>query len=513
LKRLNCRQHLAAFAFTKAACAIAFLLLAISIKAQAKNIYAAPGGSDSNAGTQSQPVATPRKALQLASPGDTIFLRGGRYPMERFLWIDKPNVAISSQSGERALLAGSNTDSQTSPPSIIIVVANNVSLINLDIEGGSYYALKIDLDNNKTTNGVVVKGCRIRNSGRDCVKTFNADNLLIEDCEIGPSGLRDPSNAEGIDSIGSVGVTIRNSFVHDTATTGIYLKGGARDGIVERNRFERCGNSGLLLGQDTDPEYMRDGAKYEAINCVARNNIISAVESAGIGTYSGDNIRFENNTVYDAARKNQAGFYVVTNGRGVPAQRITFKNNIVVILGERPAVFILNLADRLVCDSNIYHAPNASKPFRRETKSTGEQYDAWSFVDWKANMNLDSHSILADPMLEGDLLKPRSGSPAFDNGESLPQVKTDYAGIARPQGSGYDIGAHEGRASGGAASARPKAETTGSESSSETALTRSTALIGGAGFGALAAVAAMAFTRKRGAKNRAIRARRTWSER
>ncbi len=346
------------------------------------------------------------------------------------------------------MLAGANTEGPSSPPSVVIVVANNVSLINLDIDGGSYYALKIDLDNNKTTNGVVVRGCRIHNSGRDCIKTFNADNLLIEDCEIGPSGLRDPSNAEGVDSIGSVGITIRGCYVHDTATTGIYLKGGARDGIVERNRLERCGNSGILLGQDTDLEYMRDNARHEAINCVARNNIISGAESAGVGSYSGDNVRFENNTVYDVARKNQAGFYVVINSRETPSQRITFKNNVVVVLGERPAVFVLNLMDRLACDNNVYYAPSANRPFRREVKATG-QYDAWSFADWKSSMNADSHSRLADPMLDaGNLLKPRAGSPVFDNGETLLGVKTDYSGIARPQGAAYDIGAHEGRGGG-----------------------------------------------------------------
>ena len=141
---------------------LGLILLAAAVEARAKNIYASPSGNDGNPGTLAQPVATPRKALQLASAGDAIFLRNGRYSMERFLWVDKPNLTISSQPGERAVLAGANTEGPSSPPSVVIVVANNVSLINLDIDGGSYYALKIDLDNNKTTNGVVVRGCRIR---------------------------------------------------------------------------------------------------------------------------------------------------------------------------------------------------------------------------------------------------------------------------------------------------------------------------------------------------------------
>jgi hypothetical protein len=64
-------------------------------------------------------------------------------------------------------------------------------------------------------------------------------------------------------------------------------------------------------------------------------------------------------------------------------------------------------------------------------------------------MKVDTGSLFADPLLdEGQLFKPRPGSPAFDRGEALSEVKTDYAGIARPQGAAYDIGAHEGRGSG-----------------------------------------------------------------
>ena len=36
-----------------------------------------------------------------------------------------------------------------------------------------------------------------------------------------------------------------------------------------------------------------------------------------------------------------------------------------------------------------------------------------------------------------------TGSPAIDAGLTIPDVTNDYAGTARPQGSGYDIGAFE----------------------------------------------------------------------
>jgi hypothetical protein len=423
------------------------LLLGFSLTAEAsaKTIYVAKNGDDRNPGTLSQPLATPAKAIDIASPGDTIYLRQGRYGIERFLWIDKANLTIASNPGEKAAIVGGTEENDKNPTSVIITVADNISILNLEIVGGSYYGIKVDIDKQPTSKGVTIRGCYIHGSGRDCIKTFNADNLLIEDCEIGPSGLRDSSNAEGIDSIGSVGVAIRNCYVHDAATTGIYLKGGARNGVIEGNRVEHSRGSGILLGQDTDLEFMRDKSRYECLDSVARNNIIIDTQYAGIGTYSGSNVRFENNTIYEAAKQGQAGFYVVWNSREVAAQKITFKNNIVVVNSHRPQVFLFNLADQLVCEANLYFG---NRLFRRESKALG-RVDDWTFPQWKQGMKVDTRSLFADPLLDEDqLFKPRPGSPAFDRGEALGEVKTDYAGITRPQGAAFDIGAHEGRGSG-----------------------------------------------------------------
>ncbi len=431
--------------FVRLACLLAFFCFTFLSQAHAKTIYVAKNGNDRNAGTLSQPVATPAKALDIASPGDTIYLREGRYVIERFLWIDKANLTIASNPGEKAAIVGGTEENDKNPTSVIVTAANNISILNLEIEGGAYYGIKVDIDKEPTSKGVTIRGCYIHGSGRDCIKTFNADNLLIEDCEIGPSGVRDPSNAEGIDSIGSVGVTIRNCYVHDAATTGIYLKGGARNGLVERNRVEHSRGSGILLGQDTDLEFMRDKTKYECLDSVARNNIIWDTQYAGIGTYSGSNVRFENNTIYEAAKQGQAGFYVVWNSREVPAQKVSFKNNIVVVNSHRPQVFLFNLSDQLVSDSNLYFG---NRLFRRESKALG-RIDDWTFPEWKQGLKVDGRSLFADPSLdENRLFKPRAGSPAFDRGETVAEVKTDYTGVARPQGVAYDIGAHEGKGSG-----------------------------------------------------------------
>ena len=421
------------------------LLAAAHSQAFARTIIVANSGRDSNdQATLSAPLASPARALEIAARGDTIYLRGGYYNIATSVWVNKENLTIASYPGETAYLRGHYEEGAGSPLSMVTIVASHVLLLGLDISGGSYYGVKVDLDGKaKSTTGVRIRDCHIHHTGRDCIKTFNADELEIEDCEIGPSGARDPSNAEGIDSIGSVGVTIRNCYVHDTTTNGIYLKGGARDGLIERCRVENTGDfGGILLGQDTDLEYMRDGAQYEAINCEARNNIVRNTGAAGMGTYSGRNVRFYNNTLFNVAQFGQSGFYVVMNSREVPSRQVAFKNNIVVVFSNRPIVKMINLADALRCDSNVYYSSDKAL-FQRETWALN-RYEIWTFAQWQQQMQVDAHSAIANPLLDvGNLLRPLPGSPALDRGEALTEVLADFAGMKRPQGVAYDIGAYE----------------------------------------------------------------------
>jgi hypothetical protein len=212
---------------------------------------------------------------------------------------------------------------------------------------------------------------------------------------------------------------------------------------VELNLIERCAYSGILLGQDTDPEFMRGGTQYEAINCVARNNIIAGVGGAGIGTYSGSNVRFENNTLYDVARQYNGGLYIAWNSRSVSSRQVSFKNNIVVVTSSRPVFYSIGLSDQLASDANLYFRPSSgSYGFWFENGATANYWTG--ITAWQSGTGADQHSIVGDPRLDNaNLYRPLAGSQAIDHGLTLADVTADYAGTARPQGTAYDIGAFE----------------------------------------------------------------------
>src|SRR5262245_40129337 len=97
--------------YRKCLIAVCFALLFTSfstLKADAAILYVSTTGNDSNSGAQNSPVATVRQAFLLASSGDTIYIRGGRYTLSRYLYVDKANLTFSSAPGESATLVGSN---------------------------------------------------------------------------------------------------------------------------------------------------------------------------------------------------------------------------------------------------------------------------------------------------------------------------------------------------------------------------------------------------------------------
>lgn len=473
--------------------AAALALMTNKGQAQGSVFYVSLQGNDTTGnGSRTSPFATPDRALEevVANRGDTIYFRFGTYsrtdnirllpetagitistdPIDlqnpqmgratltvtgaSVLFIYKcPNTTISNLN-----LVRPNND-PVEKPVVSTDESHNLKLADLDIQGG-YYGINLspgeDDNGYLLTNGVTIQRCKIHDSDYDGIHSLNSDNIVIEDCEIFNTGIVG-ANAQGIDLVGSIGsggsqgIIIRRCYVHDTRSTGIQIKGGSQNGLVERCRVVNSEGSGILLGQSSSEEFMRNGTQYEAIDCVARNNIIDGTDFAGIGSYAGNNVRFYNNTVYNAAQVNHAGVWLVENERDVFCRDVTIKNNIIVTTNAprtRSMYFAKELQTPLVSDNNIYFNTNGSYSLCREV---GQQETCYSSLSaWQTAMSTDQNSAVANPTLDSNnLYKPLAGSPAIDHGQTLTEVPKDYSEIVRPQGSAYDVGAHEVGGTGG----------------------------------------------------------------
>jgi hypothetical protein len=220
---------------------------------------------------------------------------------------DDPNVEVNIRIGEDA---------------------NNTHITNLDISGGSVYAIKTEstwdtgASNPHGPDGVLIAGNRIHDTGRDVIKLTPATNhARIKYNEIFNSGLADSSNAEGIDAVQANWAIVRGNNIHDIATNGIYFKGGSTNDLIENNTLHNIGNSGILLGQSTDEndfDTSFDPQYYENLNSTVRNNIVYHVEGAGIGAWAALNPAIYNNTLMDVARSMFAGLLIQGQEHWIP---------------------------------------------------------------------------------------------------------------------------------------------------------------------------------------------------
>lgn len=456
------------------------MLLPVALPGLAADRHVAVSGNDNTgAGTAAAPWRTVTRAVAAAEPGDVIILHPGEYADS--VRIVQPNITLMSAEGARATIRSPIFDGDSPRFAVMFDVdASGGTLRGLELIGG-YYAvfLQTRFDwgeaNRNGASDILIEDCVIHESGRDCIKiTPNSDRVTIRRCEIYNSGQMYPpgtpsenKNAEGIDVTNGDAILVQDCYIHDTATTGVYFKGGATNCVVERTRVERCGAAGILLGFDTSPEFFDLEANpqyYECENAIARNCIVRDTNYAGIGVYAAKGALIANNTVINTARVGHSPIYFgVTLQDYVPeagrpaSVDVRVLNNIVVQAdsANTTAVFIRYLfepelgglsalAGMPTMRNNLYYVAGGTPVFS-DRRPTSELLEG-DLTAWKAHFGGETGSFSADPLLANDG-KLTAGSPAIGRGAAVAGVIDDFDGQTRPP-SGTDIGADQFAADG-----------------------------------------------------------------
>jgi pectate lyase-like protein/carbohydrate binding protein with CBM35 domain/uncharacterized protein DUF1565 len=125
-------------------------------------LYVAPGGNDANPGTLAQPLRTLQRAVDLAQPGTTIFLRGGTYAPSTNVRIMKDGTAanpytIMPHNGEKVILDGESLPHTPAPVDgsipnlergVLHIEADFWRVVNIEIIHGPYAIFCRDCNNN-----------------------------------------------------------------------------------------------------------------------------------------------------------------------------------------------------------------------------------------------------------------------------------------------------------------------------------------------------------------------------
>ncbi len=424
--------------------------------ASASTLYVdARTGKDTNAGTKDAPWQTIQKAADSLSPGDTVLVAAGSYP-ER-IHVTRSGASghlITYQASGRAVTGG------------FTVTANYVRVIGFEITSRN----RIFEDN----FGVTLSGQHNEILNNYIHDIYN-DGIMFVD----KGGANSPPTAYNL---------VKGNRIYRASNSGITVDG--KENLIEDNDI-----SHTIQYHPGGPAF--DGADADGLRPfgtghIFRHNRVHDIRSDDLGNLDphidcietwgpATNILFEQN-ICDIE---DTGFLPVQaaqieNGSGV-VNHITFRNNIFMNL--RVGIHVERLANPditsiVIVNNTFYKITQQAVLFEGPGAGVVENnvfYDVGNHQDSYLTMRPESKGVVAGYNAQGmsDGRAPGTGgshvpyphdlwgiNPGFVNaaakdfrllpksplvgaGIVLQDVTVDFAGTARPPGSGYDIGAYE----------------------------------------------------------------------
>lgn len=382
----------------------------------------------------SQEYATVQAAADVVKPGDTVVVHDGSYAGFQVDVSGTPSSPIY-------FYAKSSQVSITSPAAtgdgIRLQNVSNVTIDGFAIVSPPQRCIAArGATPDAPMVGLTVRKNRCTGAGVEGFYLSEVANSLVEDNDVSGAGSQGDTRSHCIylANAGSDGTTLRRNVLHGckaAESNGIHFNGDLSvggDGIV----------SGLTVEANVIYDNAQNGLNLDGVqDSLFQNNVVYGNSRNALRAYAIDaakgpkNLRVVNNTLLAEA----SGWALkLSEDEG---GHVVFNN---VLIGSSGAISMA-----------------ASPGFKSDSNAVSDQLSAdgessvIGLAAWKA-LGFDSGSFVASPSAlfvsaaTGDLHLV-AGAPAIDKGSaSLSGVVApalDAWGGPRPQGAGFDIGAHE----------------------------------------------------------------------
>jgi len=365
-------------------------------------------------------LKTALEAANRAKVAATLLLADGTYVLDVPAFeIQCPGLIIRSASGNRdaVIVRGPDEGPQAAVADIFLVSANDVVIGDLTLGYCRHHGIQVRGESPFDVSGLRVHNCRIVNCNQQFIKgsssetdAIGATDGCIEQCLFEfTSGWAYQPYTGGIDIHKGVNWVVRDNLFRNLRTpagqAGIAEHAvhfwkrcptRPQNIVVERNWVLNC-DRGIGFGLGSAEGGHQGGAS------IIRNNLVfndgtGPHTDVGIGLEHASDVQVDNNTVV------VQNYWAPMEYRFGGSSKLVFRNNLV----NRP---IQRRDD----------APPATQVNNLERVEL-----SW-FRDFAA----------------GDLRLTAAATPAIGAGLALEDFHDDADGQARPQGAGWDIGAHE----------------------------------------------------------------------
>lgn len=417
-------------------------------------LFAAPSGSDSNAGTSASAPLTLAGAASRTVPGSVVCLLGGTYPRTGPLYLTHSGtsnawIVYRSYNGVAQL-------SYDGPPDDVMQVAARTQYIEIDgmqIQANNKAATGLKCSQGATHVRFV--GNTILNAGAVGISTVGCDYVTVEGNVIFHTGY----------TVGwGSGISLNSSFWSDKyAGFHSFVVNNIVGGTVDNSSYHTDGN-GIIMDLSAGT-YDAANDSYDPTTAntppvLIANNLIYENGGRCIHSFIVTHIWVVNNTCY----KNGLDMRLVGQAYGeiteIDSSDIHVINNLVDAWSNRDAFVELGGLPMLYAHNGYQQgaAPGPSTPVPAgpfKTRRMATQFVNPPPVDTTA---AGQYANAVSPDQLGTGFRLRSTSPAIGAGMDprlapgvTPALRagieayvlSDLAGTARPQGSRWDLGAYE----------------------------------------------------------------------
>jgi hypothetical protein len=409
------------------------------VGADAATYYVAKTGNDAISCATAQTIGSPKltitNALNCLAAGDTLYIRAGTYAeaINDQLSTITPGTSWSNATkiwgypGENPVLQ---------PPSSIgankvyfgfyisndknwylhfkdfIVDGTNMIHESNGIPLNSPGALLVRLGASETSVAAFIRleNLEVRNAITSAIVVNGHDheflNLHVHHNGLVSQQLGYVPGANGIYNM-SWNSKVIGGFYHDNRSFGVrhftsFTNATGHDNITDGATFYTNG-AGRAFGGTSDGGSVSGGTVMGDSNNVTRNSIF--YDNGGFAIYLYNNTNNNNNAAYNnTLYNNDYGFNVATG-----ANNAVIKNNLSI--------------------------GNAISNYNNGEAGTIQAFNRLS-------------GFITDCTVSTSDFHLKAGAPCIDAGTTIASVTTDFAGVKRPQGAAYDIGAYEGSGTG-----------------------------------------------------------------
>ncbi len=400
------------------------------------------------------------------------------------LGIDVANATTYyvSTTGDDARTCGETTSNATPRQTITVGMACLAAGDVLEIKGGTYVESVFNNGNNMFPDGTGPNNLTtIRGAvGEKIIWTkYGGDHIFLmknagnytrfENIEFDASNLSlgNPNSADAWkhfrqDGQITVGVEFINNIIHDAPNNGIFNSGSTSGWLIE-------GNTVYDSGRGTDPngDKLANNLYLAGDNHIVRNNIVYYTinppggnvgglrvgeNASNVNSGGANNNIIENNYVSGG----QTGIIFGTGDNNIARNNIvanlqpSFSNSGVGILLWHQGTWSHNA--NKIYNNTVYNAAycliasDNSALTASEARNNILDNCSSAAINDPGNIFATSNNLTTAPNFVDALNEDfhlQAGSVAIDAGTTLIDVPEDYDGMARPQGSAYDIGAFE----------------------------------------------------------------------